>query len=214
MKKGLSILLAVMLLAFTACAAPAATEESPESTVAVSTPAAEPEAPASAFTPGTYTIETMGHNGKMVVDVTLSENAITDIQVVEHAETRRLGNIGMDTVITEILERQSLDVDTVSGATASGAVVRAAVTEAVKQAGGDTGAWMIPAEADTTEYSDVTTQVVIVGSGVAGLTTAVQAQESGLEVILVEQLGIVGGSSITFCRVSTTYEPMRSPSGP
>ncbi|NCB52162.1 MAG: FAD-dependent oxidoreductase [Clostridia bacterium] len=195
-KKCLSILLAFVLLAFAGCTAPATSQETPEPPVDVTETAVGTEATTPAFAPGTYTIETMGHNGKMVVDVTLSDNAITDIQVVEHAETRRLGNIGMDTVIAEILERQSLDVDTVSGASVSGAVVRAAVVEAVEQAGGDTSALMIPAEEDTTEYSDITTQVVIVGSGVAGLTTAVQAQESGLEVILVEQLGLLGGSSI------------------
>ena len=114
------------------------------------------------FTPGTYTVETLGHNGRMVVEVTFDEHSIKDIQVPVHAETRRIGDtISMGSVISEILERQSLDVDTVAGATVSGAVVRAAVRQAVKDAGADPAALMIPKEPDTTAYADETTQVVV-----------------------------------------------------
>ena len=148
------------------------------------------------FTPGIYTVDTLGHNGAMTVEVTFDEHSITDIKVPVHAETRRIGDISMNTVIDEILERQSLDVDTVAGATVSGAVVRAAVRKAVEQAGADPAKLMIPKAKDETVYQDETTQVVIVGSGVAGLVTAVEAQAQGLDIILIEQLGFLGGSSI------------------
>lgn len=95
----------------------------------------------------------------------------------------------------DILENQTVNVDTVSGATVSSAALRAAVAQAVKDAGGDPAAMPAPA-AEVRTYEDVTTQVVVVGSGTAGLAATVEANEQGLDVILVEQLGILGGSSV------------------
>ena len=40
-----------------------------------------------------------------------------------------------------------------------------------------------------------TTDVVVVGGGLAGLSAAIKAKEAGAEVILIEKLGMLGGSS-------------------
>lgn len=55
---------------------------------------------------------------------------------------------------------------------------------------------MIPEEPDTTVWEDTTADVVVVGSGAAGLAATIQAEELGMQVILVEQLGLIGGSSV------------------
>lgn len=147
------------------------------------------------FTAGDYTVETMGHNGPFAVTVTFSDNRIEDIAIGKNTESRSLGDWAMDVVKNEILSRQSLNVDTIAGATVSSAVLKAAVTKAVQNAGGDPAKLDIPAPAPA-PYSDVTCDVVVVGSGTAGMTAAVEANALGLNVILVEQLGLLGGSSV------------------
>lgn len=48
------------------------------------------------FTPGTYTGIGYGHNGRMEVEVTFSEDAITDINIVSHNETAGIGEVAIE----------------------------------------------------------------------------------------------------------------------
>lgn len=190
MKRILRLTLSsAMLLSMVACSsddnAAETTENGTEENIGTNT-----------YTPGTYTIETTGHNGKMVVDVTFDEESIKDIVVGENEETGFMGDQAFEHMISNIVTRQSLDVDALSGATVSGLAVRNAVTEAVEEAGGSKDALQIPAEEDDTKYEDATTEVVVIGSGAAGMAATMQAEELGLDVILVEQLGLIGGSSV------------------
>ena len=52
------------------------------------------------------------------------------------------------------------------------------------------------------ESRDVTTQVVVVGAGGAGMAAAIEATDQGLDVILIEKLAMVGG---TTTMASTAY---------
>ncbi|MDO4548000.1 MAG: FMN-binding protein, partial [Clostridia bacterium] len=88
-------------------------------------------AEATAFTPGTYRAEAMGHNATIVLDVTFSQDAITGIEVVQHNESKTIGDLAMEEMSAEILERQSLNVDTIAGATITGIIFRNIVTDAV-----------------------------------------------------------------------------------
>ena len=88
---------------------------------------------------GVYSGEADGFRGLTVkVDVTVEDNAITDIDVIDHGATSSRKGIdfsgAVDTVADEILRRQSLDVDTVSGATISTTGLINAVTSAVSDA--------------------------------------------------------------------------------
>ncbi len=56
--------------------------------------------------------------------------------------------------------------------------------------------------AGTQASRDETTQVVIVGAGGAGMAAAIKATEEGLDVVLLEKLGLVGGTTAT---ASTAY---------
>ena len=153
-------------------------------------------AQAPTFTAGTYTVDVTAHNGPATIGVTFSESAITDIQVLEHCESLALGTVGMDKVAADILASQSLDVDMVSGATVSAAAMRYAVEQAVKAAGADPNALRVPTQENVTAPEDVHCDVVIVGSGTAGMSAAAEAADLGLHAILVEQLGLLGGSSM------------------
>lgn len=148
----------------------------------------------SLFTAGEYTETAYGHNGNFEVTVKFGDKTIDDIEIGENDETNFVGTYAMEQVRESILKNQTVNVDMVSGASiSSGALIRA-VTNAVKDAGADPT--LLPdAHAQMQEYSDVNTQVVVVGSGGAGLAATLEAHEQGLDVILVEQLGEIGGSS-------------------
>lgn len=146
------------------------------------------------YTPGDYTETAYGHNGNFEVTVTVSEDAIEEIRIGDNDESYFVGTHAMEQTRDRILAGQTVKVDTVSGATiSSGALIRS-VSSALEAAGADLSQLPEAYEAEQT-YADETTQVVVVGSGSAGLAAAVEAHEQGLEVILVEQLGEIGGSS-------------------
>lgn len=151
------------------------------------------------YTPGTYTVTVPGMKGDMTVDVTFSENAITEVKVVDQHETYGIG-YGMETtpievIPAQIVENQSLDVDMVTGATLTSTFLKNAVSQAVEQAGGNVEA--LKAERARPEAKDETydVDVVVVGGGVAGLSSAIEAAENGADVLILEKQGIVGGAT-------------------
>jgi fumarate reductase flavoprotein subunit len=148
------------------------------------------------FIPGSYTVSGIGHNGPLTATVVFTGDRIDDIIINSHAETRGLGTKALDRVRTRILVEQRLNVDMISGATVSGAALRGLVAKAVSQAGGDPSKLNIPGRPDTTNYQDTTVDVVVVGAGIAGMSAAVEADMQGLNIVLVEQLGLLGGSSM------------------
>lgn len=150
------------------------------------------------YTPGVYTINTNGMKGEMTVDVTFDETSITDVKVVSHKETYGIG-YGLDTtpietIPTEIVETQSLAVDTVTGATLTSKFLIGAVKQAVTEAGGNPDNLVLSEE---TKGEDATydVDVVVVGGGVAGLSAAIEAAEGGADVLVLEKQGIVGGAT-------------------
>ena len=199
MKKRLLSLLLCLALLCAGCA-PAQAPQQSEAPALSESPATEApaasEEPAALFTAGTYPVTVTGHNGPMTVEVTFGENTIEAIAVTAQSESPALGTVAMDDVTAQILANQSLDVDMVAGATISGAALLQAVKTAVADAGGDAAAFSAPVEREQPSTQDVTCDVVVVGSGSAGMAAAAEAGELGLNVILVEQLGLLGGSSV------------------
>ena len=132
----------------------------------------------------------------MTVTVVFAGDRIDDIIIGANAETRGLGTTALEKTRTRILVEQRLDVDMVSGATVSGAALRGLVQSAASQAGADLSKLNKPGRPDTRDYRDTTVDVVVVGAGIAGMSAAVEADAQGLNIILVEQLGLLGGSSM------------------
>ncbi|MGN0291096.1 MAG: FMN-binding protein [Lachnospiraceae bacterium] len=85
---------------------------------------------------GVYRGSAKGYGGTITVEVTITGGSIADIQVVEHAkETPSYFEKAM-AIVPRILESQSPNVDTVSGATYSSNGIREAVIQALNQAAG------------------------------------------------------------------------------
>jgi len=90
-----------------------------------------------AYKAGTYTATAQGNNGEIKVEVVFTEDKIESITVVEHQETPGLGDAAMDKLSSEIVEKQSTDVDVVAGATNSSNALINAVKDCINQAKGN-----------------------------------------------------------------------------
>lgn len=94
--------------------------------------AAELESPA--YNDGIYSGEAEGFGGTVAVDVTVSQGKITDISIIS-AENEDGAYLTMaEDIIPSIIDRQSAEVDTISGATYSSAGIKNAVEQALEKA--------------------------------------------------------------------------------
>lgn len=144
---------------------------------------------------GTYTGTGTGHNGDITVDVTFTDDAIDKIEVTDQSETPTLSDKALEQIPEDIVKYQSLDVDNVSGATFTSNGIISAVSDAVEQAGGDVEALeKVEVEPEKEATDDLSTDVLVIGGGTAGLTAAYEAGKAGRDVILVEKLDVLGGT--------------------
>jgi flavocytochrome c len=199
MKKCLAMLLsASMVLSLAACASKNDSVESvtaTESQTATVTEAVTEKD--TAYTAGTYTATATGMKGDITVEVSFDATSILSVQVTDQSETYGLGQ-GMDTTPVEVLpgrivEHQSVNVDTITGATITSNAILTAVADCINQAGGNSDA--MEQISESYAYGDQSADVIIVGAGAAGLSAAITAAENGAQVIIVEKQGIVGGST-------------------
>lgn len=157
-----------------------------------------PTPAAGIFTAGTYTTTGAGRNGDITVEVTFSSDAIETINITEHQETAGICEAPIESIPQAIIENQSLAVDTVAGATLTSQAIVDAVTEAVKLAGGDPSTMQSKVDKTlSTETVEMDSEVVVVGAGAAGMTTAIRLAQNGHQVILLEKMAFVGGATAT-----------------
>lgn len=89
------------------------------------------------FPAGTYTGKAPGKNGDVTVEVTLTSDAIKEVKVTDHQETAGISDPAIEAVPGEIVDAQSLKVDTVSGATITSQAIIDAAKAALESAGVD-----------------------------------------------------------------------------
>ena len=196
MKRTAALLLGgAMVLSLAACGQDAQPSASPTgSQTPQVTPSESAQAEQQKFTPGTYTAEAEGIRSTVKLAVTFSEDAITDIEILEQGESRNIADVALEQIPAEILDKQSLAVDVVSSVTFTSRAIINAVTDACEQAGGNMDLLKAPIE-ETPQDEEVTADVVVVGMGLAGVTASMSALDQGATVVAVEKAGAAGGSS-------------------
>ena len=159
---------------------------------------------------GTYEGAFKGMNDDVKVKVTLKDKKIESIEVVEHSETPGIGGelkdidgnvrqVGLKIPVTdipkEIVESQSLNVDNITGATASSVAVKKAVEVALKEAGAKLDDYKEEIVKDQ-DLEDIESDVVVLGGGGAGLAAAIELAENGKTVTIIEKNGAIGGDTL------------------
>ena len=189
MKRTAALLLGgAMVLSLVACGQDAQPSASPTgSQTPQVTPSESAQAEQQKFTPGTYTAEAEGIRSTVKLAVTFSEDAITDIEILEQGESRNIADAALEQIPAEILDKQSLAVDVVSSVTFTSRAIINAVTDACEQAGGNMD--LLKASIEETPQDEE------VGMGLAGVTASMSALDQGATVVAVEKAGAAGGSS-------------------
>lgn len=147
---------------------------------------------------GTFEGEGTGHNGPIKVSLTIEDNAITNIEVTDQIETTGLGDVALNTMIQEVIGKNSLEVDAVTGATISSKGFLDAVQDAFSKTGADpsiliAGTGGAALEEREAEY---TADIIVIGAGGAGMTAAIEAVSNNAKVIVLEKLPVVGGNTL------------------
>lgn len=150
-----------------------------------------------ALTSGTYVTEGKGNNGPVEVETTIENGAITKIRVLKNSETPMIGETAIKLLPTKIVDRQSLDIDKVTGATNSSSAILTAVEDALKKAGGSKAdlKTVVQKKDKAAVLKDANTDLVVVGAGGSGMAAAIEAKRKGLDVILIEKLPMIGGTT-------------------
>lgn len=134
----------------------------------------------------TYVVEHEGHQydgaaqgfaGEIKVSVFVEGDTITDITYQTEGETPSIGGSAIKALRTKILKTQNTNIDAISGATYSSKGFLTAVQTALAEAG-------IAADGSnksnaSVEDYELTTDVVVVGGGGAGMTAAITVAENG-----------------------------------
>lgn len=147
----------------------------------------------SSYADGVYEGSAMGHQGEIKVSVTISNNKIEKIDVLEKADSD-FSDMAVKKVIDETIKKNTIDgVNTVSGATRTTKGAIEAITVALSQAGtiGESSK-----EAIVKEDVTIDTDVLVIGAGGAGMSAALSAKESGLDVTLIEKMVYLGGNTV------------------
>ena len=151
---------------------------------------------------GTFTGTAVGMGGNsnpVTVTLTLTDSVITDVKAEGPGETEGIGSKAIDALPQEMIDSNSVNVDTVSGATITSKAIIEAATAALKEAG------LEPSDLQAKETSstaaaaeDVTkdTDIVIIGAGGAGMTAAITASDAGKSVIILESQPMAGGNTV------------------
>jgi urocanate reductase len=196
LKKLLSLILAIALLTGISLSVAA---ESKETTL---------------FKAGTYSAKAFGNNDYIHVEVDVSDSEILRVEVVEHHETKYMADPAIEKIPAQVVAFQTINVDSVTGATVTSAAIRLAVRDALEQACNDISKIQkdIPELEKTNEEKTYDFDIVIIGAGGAGLSAAVSAAENGAtNIVVLEKMPGIGGNTVRSGGLYNCADPVRQP---
>lgn len=140
----------------------------------------------------------VGKHGDVTVAVTFDSGKIKDIKIVKQQENPVLAAKVFTDLKQHVIDTNSVQLDTISGATFSSKGFLDAVADAAKKAG------VTLSKADKKAIKKVvktlpkesTYDVVVIGAGGAGFSAAIEAKNAGANVVLLEKMPAVGGNSL------------------
>ena len=134
--------------------------------------------------------------GEVSVTLTLTDNVITDCTAKGDEETPGIGSVVIEQFPGEVVEGNTINLDSISGATITSNAFIEAAKAALTDAGLNPDDYM--AKADKTANGETVSydaDVVVIGAGGAGMTAAMTAADAGQKVVILESQAMVGGNS-------------------
>lgn len=144
---------------------------------------------------GTFAGSAEGHNGPVEVSVSLVDSVISEVEIVSEKESEGVSDNAINKMPGRIVEANSIGVDGISGATFSSSAILQATSRALTAAGLDPDDYKSVPKVTKANVS-MNADVVVVGGGIAALTTALTAGQAGKNVVLIEKNGVIGGNAI------------------
>lgn len=145
---------------------------------------------------GTFEGTAKGLGGDVVVTLTLKDSVITDVKVKGDKETPSIGGKAMEQLPPKMVEGNTIKVDVVTTATITSNAIIEATKNALINAGLDPKDYQKEAKAEVAKDMDITTDVVVVGAGGAGMSAAIVAANEGRDVVILESMDVAGGNSV------------------
>ncbi|SET42901.1 flavocytochrome c [Thorsellia anophelis] len=128
---------------------------------------------------------------KLKINVELSTDRITDITMTVDDSLDVDFTTTFEELRTRMLVANSPYVDAIAGATAQSEALKKAVSRALTTSSKD---HIISTGGNPNE--GVVYDVVVIGSGGAGLSAAIQAHDEGANVVIIEQMPTIGGNTV------------------
>lgn len=146
---------------------------------------------------GSFQGKAKGHNGDVVINVDIENSKIKNVSLKESVETEDVGAIAINKLIEKV-NSSDFNLDIVTGATYSSEAFISAFADALKKAGLNYKNYLKKDVQITKrdEKKEMDVDVVVVGSGGAGLISAIKAKENGKKVVVLEKLPIIGGNTL------------------
>lgn len=169
----------------------------------------------------TYKVTAKGYeNNSTPIEVEINNNKIKKISIDKKIKVGSLEEAVFTRIPQKIIQKQTLDVDAVSGASYSSKGLLDAVGQAIKKAGGNLNEFKSDATSSVKENQDkqlsynnnpslefsdwrepptsvkkvIDTDFLIVGAGISGLAAAVEAAASGLKTTVIEKNAFIAGN--------------------
>lgn len=146
---------------------------------------------------GTFEGKARGHNGEVVLDVNFENSKIKKVTLKESVETDDVGKIAIEKLLEKV-NSGNYNLDEITGATYSSKAFINALADAIQKAGLDYKKILNNNLKLNEKYEvkEINVDVVVVGSGGAGLISAIKAKEAGANVVVLEKLPLIGGNTL------------------
>lgn len=160
---------------------------------------------------GTFIGKGKGYKGEIKTEVIIKNNKISEINLLENNDTPIISDAAFREISKDIIEIQGLGVDMVAGASSSSTGVYRSIISALKSSGANINKLRKIKKEKLQEKPviNLTTDVLVVGGGGAGLSAASAAIEKGVNVTLIEKMAFLGGNTLIAGGAYNAVDPKR-----
>ncbi|WP_442802117.1 MULTISPECIES: flavocytochrome c [unclassified Shewanella] len=139
-----------------------------------------------------------GKHGEIKVQTATKYGQLIDINILEQKENKVLAASVYTEMKDAMINQNTTEVDAISGATVTSNAFKEAVESSLAAAGVTLIAGLAANNDSAKDIIDTEQafDVVVIGSGGAGLSAAITAKNAGASVVIIEKMPTVGGNSL------------------